>query len=392
MTVLIAPVDKNFQSSGLTARMGLPAWRSAMTARTWGIVPGTDTGTLSAINPALNAAINPNHPGQAPWLDTQSIIGPWCGAIFDADLDRFVIPIGGGHSDYYGNEPYLLDLRAGASMAWQMVRAPSGSIQFPATLTANGTNFYSDGRPRATHTYNHICHVPGVGPFCLWLSAASPLGSPYATSHPLVMDADGEWAELGGDVPFASAITAISYDASRDCVWCMGAGTYQIYRYSMSAETFTAVGSAQECGYLSLTRIESSDLVVLTTGSGYTGGQFRVFDPVTNAWTSPSLAGSAPSGFSFDGQLQPHWLPDLGCLAVWNNSSNTTKIATLTPGANPRTDAWTWGELSVDGSNAVTPSAKTANGTYGRFQYSPALDGLVLLNGLAEPTYFFALS
>lgn len=46
-------------------RSGLPAWRSAMVANTWAVVPMANT--LADINPRNNAAINPNYPSAPEW-------------------------------------------------------------------------------------------------------------------------------------------------------------------------------------------------------------------------------------------------------------------------------------------------------------------------------------
>ena len=85
------------------------------------------------------------------------------------------------------------------------------------------------------------------------------------------------------------------------------------------------------------------------------------------------------------------WDEDAQQLIAWNNSSLTTQISVFTPPAsNPATSAWTASVLSVDGSNAVTPTTGTSTGTHGRFAYSPTLKGCVLLNGTTQSLYFFA--
>lgn len=76
---------------------------------------------------------------------------------------------------------------------------------------------------------------------------------------------------------------------------------------------------------------------------------------------------------------------------MWSNSTNTTQITTLTPGANPRTDAWTVSTLPVSGANAVTPSARVSQGTYGRFAYSPRLGGFLVFNSTSGSHYFYKI-
>jgi len=67
---------------------------------------------------------------------------------------------------------------------------------------------------------------------------------------------------------------------------------------------------------------------------------------------------------------------------------STGQIYTLTPGANPFTDAWTWGQIAITGA----PSAQySGGGTTSRFQYSARLNGFILLNSTAEQPYFLPL-
>ena len=136
-----------------------------------------------------------------------------------------------------------------------------------------------------------------------------------------------------------------------------------------------------------MVHIPSLDVIAYCSGSA---PLFKVFDPVTYLHTSPTVSGSFPAGFAQNGQQGMDWSEDLGCLLLWNNSGDQTVISTLTPGANPRTDAWTVGTLTVDGANAVTPSARSATGTYGRFGYSPFLKGCFVVNDVSQPIYFFA--
>ena len=93
------------------APVGLPAWRQSMTARTWIEVPTTNT--LADLNPKNNSTINPNYPSSPEWSAVggqAAIVTAWCCGCFDQATDTLWLPLGGGHADYAGNEPYKIRL------------------------------------------------------------------------------------------------------------------------------------------------------------------------------------------------------------------------------------------------------------------------------------------
>ena len=90
------------------------------------------------------------------------------------------------------------------------------------------------------------------------------------------------------------------------------------------------------------------------------------------------------------GHMAADWCAELGCVLVWS-STDRTKVTTLTPTGDPYSAPWQLGELSVSASNAVTPSPRRPQGTYGRFFYSRRLGGCGVINATNEPVYFFAI-
>jgi hypothetical protein len=81
----------------------------------------------------------------------QSVIIAWNGGVADRKRDRLII-WGGGHSDYFGNEVYALDLRRSTM---ERLTDPS-----PVSNVNSCPEAYPDGRPSARHTYNGLVHVP----------------------------------------------------------------------------------------------------------------------------------------------------------------------------------------------------------------------------------------
>lgn len=379
---------------GSPVATGLPAWRTAMTAFTWAEIPTSNT--LSALNPENNAAINPDYPSSPEWKAVsgqQAIITAWCGACYDRDDDKMWWPLQGGHNDYAGNEPYCIALNDDAP-TFELVRWPSGAIG--NLLTTNdgneSTGLYSDGQPRAVHSYNKAVFVPGVGPFiavqgnCSWTAAAG-------TSKTVAVDPDtglGTLLASNSDVGTGSGGGAC-FDPTRGTqgsIWWRGAGTDKFCRYDVAANTWAAVGSTfAASGYTNLAHHPDDDYILYGCGSS---SFWKVFDCASGTLYSPTFTGTVSGSMRF-GYTQMQWVPALGAFCGWDNSSDKTRITTLTPGANPLTDGWTISYITVDGANAVTPSDRQTNGTYGRFQFSPNLNGFVLINSTSGPLYFFAL-
>lgn len=370
-----------------------------MAPNTWRAIPGN---TLSAINPANDAAINPVM-GNAPWRGSNgqpAIIDGWSTACFDEARGRLWIPLGGGHANYAGNEPYRIDLSADAPN-WSMVRPPSGSVQFPVgTLDdfQEASGVYSDGRLRSAHTYGNVCYVPGVGPVINRLSALYSRANAQPLTGHAINESSGEAAQVfdlasgGGQygIPTCGCCYVPANGARPARVYGLGGGSNTAMEYVTVGAVpgtwaVTTFGSTNNYlgGYGALVYIPLFDCVVSFDG------QVGVWNLTTGYQGYATISGTAPAWLLNTTQCQPSWCAERGQLLIWNNASSAQLIATLTPGATPLS-AWTWGQVTPAGGNAVTPSTATGNGTYARFGYSSRLKGCYLLNGTTQPVYFFA--
>lgn len=374
-----------------------PAWRQAMAIGTWAQV---GSNTLSALNPENNPAINQNYPSSGPWHGTTGFTGitsAWNGACWDEATATFWMPLQGGHADWGGNEVYkncLFD----ASPAFSMVRVPSGGIGNAITLNDGQeiTGLFSDGRLRPGHSYNNNVYVPGVGPVVVrvkgpFISGATDFGKAYTIN------------ETTGEATLLSDLTSLNpgqsyggavYEASRNRILTSGTGNTPLLKIDMTTGTgSTAVSSDNYAGqYLRMVVIPEFDLLAFihNGGAGYPAQiYFRELSALGTIVT-PTITGSYSAGLALNGQVGAEWDHQHRRLVLWNNATNTTEISTLTPGANPRTDAWVRGTVSVSGSNTETPTAAAGNGTYGRFGYSAKLGGCYLLNATNQKMYFFA--
>lgn len=380
-----------------------PQWRRQLRALRWGVVPAVNR--LIDIDPARNPAFNPylaTNPGttSAPWSGNTrftSIIIAWCGACYDRDQDVLWLPLGGGHADYAGNEAYAIRL-ADEAPSWQMPRPPSGSIPLGLITLDDGqeaSGDYADGRPRAIHSYNKHCHVPGLGPVCavqgnVWRTAAA------GTQRTLRLDSvSGEWSTLATHPDPGAPYGGACFDATREELVWLGTNGAWLSRFDPVARIWQVRNDgsrSNEPGYIALTHVPGHEIIVQTCSTLASG--FAVWDIQSAQRTQPGTTNARPAHLSDPGgKAGGVWVPSLNAVAMWHNTAagSTGPISLLRAPSQPRDMPWTWDSLPL-ADTAVVPSVAAGNGTYGRFGYSPNLDGFYLLNGIHEPVYFYALS
>lgn len=361
--------------------------------------------TLASINPINNPAINPNYPSAPEWAPNdgsfETVVTAWCGAAFNEDQAEMWMGIHGGHTDYAGNEILACSFSS-ETPTWRMVRKPSGAIG-NLLHTDDGleaTGVYSDGRPRSIHTAGKWCYVPGAGPVLMTLG-----GGAWQPAR-----GGKNWAafvnESTGESSFTSVPEGVGlvdnsgacYDSRRRAVWVGIRNRGSLLRYDVPASggahagSYTNVG-AGDAGYgnQNLCYMPAHDCILHADSfDDDTNSRWRVFDCATGVWHKPAFNGSLAGPLSV-GTGQLRWVPSLGAACFWDNQTRTTLITKVTPGTNPRTDAWTISSMPVSSANAVTPSARTPHGTFGRFAYSALLGGFLLFNNTAGPTYFYKI-
>lgn len=387
-------------ASGGTIRAGieyLPAWHYAQADNTWDTVPITNT--LASLNPKNNPALNPNFPNNPEWFGSggefSRIISAWCGAVLNLDNDDFWIPLPAGHADYCGAEPYKVNLGA-SSPSWQMMHPPAGAL--PNTFITNdgqeATGLYQNGRPRAIHSYNKILWIPEYGIGAVPQGSTSHSGQ-SGTSKPIIIDSvTGEMTRFGATIPVGSQGNfsggCAVYDSLRKSVWVRSVGTARWHRYALETDEWVTnlSPSYAGAGYNAGEYIAEHDCI-LWLNANLPNGKLAILDCATGAVTHPTVTGSLV-GMTSVGSCTPRNFAT-GKFAVWDNATNTTAINVLSFTGDPRTADWQITQLPVAPSNSVTPSARTANGTYGRFAYSKRMNRFFVINDVSQPMYTFKL-
>lgn len=367
-------------------RYALPAWRRSMAANTWA-APGSNT--LSSVNPATDAAVNPNYPSDAPWIGANgfaSVVSAWSGAAWDEATKKLLIT-GGGHADYAGNEVYSWDA---LTATFARLNNPTGAIGNTGTLndgldaTVPG---YFDGRPRAAHTYGNLPLRSGV----MWNFQGSTYASGFGICAAWKFELN-DWVRHGSTT-FGGSYGSTLYDASRGKFIRISSGNSRPVWYDPVGDTTAQMthwtnNDAQEMygvidtrrdlvvqfsKYVTLFKLDDTADAVVATQTG-TVPDWVALSSVDN----PSRAGIVYD-YANDRYL------------VWHG---TASIYVLTPpaiGQNPLTANWVWSTISPAEGNLVTPSNDADNGTYGRFWHSPSLNCVGVVNAVNEQMYVFAL-
>ena len=364
----------------------LPAWLSAMPINTWA-TPGSNT--ISSVDPSLDAAVNPNYPGIAPWkgvTGTVSVVTAWSGAAWDETNKRLLIT-GGGHADYAGNEVYAW---GAATATFSRLNNPTGAIGNTGTLSdgLDATNpAYFDGRPRSAHTYGNLPMRNGE----MW----NFQGSTYVSGFGIC----GAWKFVGNDwvrngtTTFGAGYGSTLYDPSRGKFIRIGASNSQPTWYDPVADSTTQMArwtnnDAQEMygvidtrrdlvvqfsKYVTLLKLDDSSDAVVATQVGTVPNWAAMNVPGNSSW----------AGLVYD-YANDRYL-------VWAGGSS---IYVLTPpaiGQNPLTANWVWSTLAPAVGNTITPSNTGVAGTYGRFWHSPSLNCVGVVNSVTEQMHVFRL-
>lgn len=392
-----------------------PAWRQAIAANTWGEVSAS---SIQDVDPEVNASFNPNHPAQSPWYASSgqaAVINAWGSAVWDEANRKLWIPIGGGHSNYAGNECYVQP-HGDANPQWVMLRPPSGAIGNTVTLNDGQelTSVYPDGRPRSPHPYSTLCYADGVGPVITRIPA------PYADSNlstSRVFCLDPTTGESRLVFNFAdTALTgapsgahggangaACCYDSLRNRVVSVGIGNiYPLWCTPTTAPGTWAGGYLNNNGNgtIQLSGASIQHMLYIPTIDRYLhlvhylGTIYhKLIHPVTGVMTDlGAVAGSLPSGYAANDGDGPSgaWCGDLGVVGMYMQTTNTTAILKLTPPGD-LVSKWTASTFTVSGSNTVTPPRVAEHSGGGLFQYSTSLRGFIHIPIYPNPTHFFAI-
>jgi hypothetical protein len=358
-------ITATFGGVSLTASIALTA-----AATTTSLSPGWHdlSGTiLQNVCPANNfGGINYPFAGYCHY-----VIDAWGGAMGDTKRNRLII-WGGGHGDYYGNEVYSLNLGA--------TPATLTRITDPSPLPVSGCpDAAPDGAPVSRHTYNNLAYLPAQDLMFSFDGGKAPCG--LVSGHTWTLDlstAKPQWHAMdpvNGYNPVGGSwygYAVCAYDPNSQSVICNDADIF--LRYTPGTNSFTVLKAGQHPPFSSTGVVDPVRKLMIFMGHEYqataplvkvvdlsSGSNFTIQDWSSQVTGCSALAGSNYPGLQYD--------PVLDRIVGWPGTGNTIYIF------NPDTKTCT-AQTYPNGPQYTT----LPDGTFGRFQYFPALDAFAVVN------------
>jgi hypothetical protein len=305
----------------------------------------------------------------------------------DTSRNRLVF-WGGGHHDYWGNEIYALDLNALTINRLDVPSSVSG-----LDFTNNTYESYSDGTPSARHTYGGLAYIPGNDLMYVYGGGVSGFGTLSNATWTLSFSglSTGStgtccWTNKNpsGGTPDSQFGELAEYDSNTGTVflwdpWQSQAG--HLWQYTLSSNSYKLLatfGSSNMFmdGYQS-GAIDTSRKLFFAIGNGKlletsiaSGSSYTVTDMAGTASGCTSAISNAYPGVAFDSLTNN--------IVIWHGG-NSAYIY------NPSTNACTTATYSGG------PTTVGQNGTYGRFQFFPALGVFAVCNEWTENCFTLRL-
>lgn len=367
-----------------------PAWAGERPAPEWikQIAPGNwaavSLNTLSDVDPAKDPEINPNFPRLPPWsaYGQRPVLNAWNGGAFASGYGEHgaLLAIGGGHTDYYGNELYAFDL---TTRRWSRLTNPYPTPVFPV---ADG--IWPDGTPSVAHTYDQIDYHPSSNSLVMMKSQYDNKGgnnTPIVFMMPLdelrvpASNADrdfnkGKWLRsVVNSSNHANAGGWSAYDSRRDLFWMNGGGGTGNTLASFDLRTTQPNGTRG--AFANYPR--RSDIV--HGAAAYDPGNdiilFTEFRKAPDIWavdlSQPATGRPGNVKILQTGTVplleQSHgweWSPTRRAFLYYRRGSGVYELKQQ--GSDWRASNWKWSELTSPG-NTVIPEGERSNSTNGVF-------------------------
>jgi len=295
-----------------------------------------------------------------------AVVGAWNSGAFDTKRNRLII-WGGGHSDYYGNEIYALNL--------------NGTPNFERLnkSTAGGCSMEScDGgiTPNSRHTYDGIEYMPNVDRMFVKGGSMAGVGWCQSNCEPSTWTFNFVSMAWKAMVPSTSPVTDYGslsgYDPNTGRV--IFNDLRNLYAYNCTADAYTLLGSASgNVGYHACGAVDPKRKKFVTFGGGEAGiydisGTGSADRQTFNTTGGSAIVNGSYPGLAYD-PVRDRMTAYIG--------GNTVYVL------NMDTKVWT----TV--SSAGTPGSATSTGTYGRWNYSPDLDVFVIVNSVTSNAWIY---
>lgn len=323
-----------------------------------GGVPGwfASLGNLEATAPVSNwlGASGVKDPRAGSLGNHEGIIVAWTGMGLDQDSKTAFMLHNGGHSDYFGNEVYSVDLSADVP-AWVRRRDAS-------TATGSGNiSKFSDGRPCSDHTANLYVAAEGRW-FTPGMNSTNYNGFGHRNQWWEYNTAAEDYIDLGTNHYGAGASfgTAIYDKNARHVITIHDNNatpsitftSLDAMRSTHSVENNSPLNVAQS----PMAAVDTTNKILLLRAGSY----YRWLKIDTDANRRGSLNTVSVSGSAPDSRHQIYWHEASQAFITWGGGNNIRKLTPTVSGGNYT--SMTWSNVSVGGTSM--PSSGPPAGMY----------------------------
>jgi hypothetical protein len=324
----------------------------------WHVLPNTDLLRVCPADQSVHGVVG-----------CKAVISTWNGAAADTKRNRLIL-WGGGHTDYYGNEVYTLDLNVGRML--RLIDATPNPVHCVETQ--------ADGRPSSRHTYDdlaYLAHLDKLFSFGGGLACERGTGSEATW----MLDLEKlQWERKDptvGTKPRGQPGLAVAvYDPNSNLVFVED--LEDLYKYDSGNNTYTKLSSVHGVDYHLSGVIDSKRKLLLFVGAGQTwainiahGSNYNLQNWSSKVRGCDGLTNAVYPGLAFDSKqsLIVGWAGG-DSVYLFNPDTKVCDLKTFPEG----------------------PGRQQENGTHGRFAYFPSLDIFVLVNDWAQNALLLRLS
>ncbi len=307
----------------------------------------------------------------------------WSGASFDTSRNRLYI-WGGGHMNYLGNEIYALDLNSTPSMV--RLTDPATPLDFDSNPSEMPP--FDGTQPRSRETYDGMVYLPGPDKLWAWSGSLATQGFPDGVTW-LFDPTSNTWERQtpSGNIPVENVGAISAYNPNTGAVYLHNLQNLYRYTYNTSGGTYTQLTMFEPGYYVHMNGvIDPKRNKFILIGRGANGeGQSVMYDISTgsdfqfeaiNAVGDTQFLGAEAPGLAYD--------PVIEKVVAWAGG-DTVYILDLD--TTPPT--WTAESYPVQAPKATEAPIAHVQGTYGRFEYAPAMKAFVLYNATNKNGYLF---
>jgi hypothetical protein len=362
-----------FDAAGNTSAQSAGASATTQAASSGGGIPST-LGWYQIPNTSIQGLCPPYSEIQGQ-SGCKAVMSAWSGGLFDTKRNRLIIH-GGGHTDYFGNEIYAIDLNANPISPVLVKDASHGSAISNVTTCPEA---YLDGTPSARHSYNGEVYVANQDTYFTFSGSKSNCGF-FSSGAWKYTPSTSTWTQqsTSGAAPNPAgngSVPTIAYDPTTGNVFEAETNAGVFWKYDPAAVAWTNLANIHTCTALNMTAaIDDGRRLYFCIGNGVFGKVSLSAPYSSTALTGTgcsALVSSSGPGFAYD--------PVQKLMVGWAGG-NTAYLY------NPDTDSC----------SAVTysggPTVIQSNGTYGRFNYSPTLGVFVVANSIDTNAYSLRLT